>query len=98
MATPSTDSAAIEATINALLADGWELVAVNDGDDGNVAVVNRAQARRAITAVDMAHLYVRKGDETGWVFFVLGNDPEEVINDHTINLSEPLGRLMDSWF
>lgn len=98
MATPSTDSAAIEATINALLADGWELVAVNDGDDGDIAVVNRAQARRAITAVDMAHLYVRKGDETGWVFFVLGNDPEEVINEHTINLSEPLGRLMDSWF
>lgn len=46
----------------------------------------------------MAHLYVRKGDETGWVFFVLGNDPEEVINNHTINLSEPLDRLMDSWF
>lgn len=98
MATPSTDSAAIEATIHALLADGWELVAVKDGDDGNVAVTYRAQARRAITAVDMAHLYVRKGDETGWVFFVLGNDPEEVINNHTINLSEPLGRLMDSWF
>lgn len=98
MATPSTDSAAIEATINALLADGWELVAVNDGDDGDIAVVNRAQARRAITAVGMADLYVRKGDETGRVFFVLGNDPEEVINDHTINLSEPLDRLMDSWF
>lgn len=33
MATPSTDSAAIKATIKALMSDGWELVEVNDGSD-----------------------------------------------------------------
>jgi hypothetical protein len=97
MTTPTSDSAGIRQTIRALLAAGHTLDYVYDGED-EVKVTIEREAIDAITAVDQAHLHVTlPNGARGWVFFVLGNDPEEVICDHTTNLSPVLDPLIDSW-
>lgn len=97
MSAPTSDRGGIQQTIRALKAGGWELDYVNWGND-DVPVSNEAQAVKEIMSVDMAWLYVKKGDETGWVFFVLGNDPREVINDSTVNLLEAIDPMTNEWY
>ena len=107
MATPSSDSAGIRQSIRALRNAGYSLVAVDDGgyyepaeggdSDGDQIVSNETQAIEAITAVDDARLFVKNGDVSGWVRYVMGNSPEEVICDYTVNLSHVLDALIDSW-
>lgn len=98
MTAPSTDRAAVIAIIRAVKAAGWVLDYVYDSED-NVAVENREDmALDAIFAVDEAFLHVnRTGGLTGWVYFVLGNEPFEVAADYTINLEPALGPLYERW-
>lgn len=100
MGAPSSDRDGIQQTIQALRAKGWHLVEVYDGEE-TIPVAIDTEAIDAIMAVDEATLVVAEGTphggQRGWVFFVLGNDPEEVICDHTINLSAAIDPLMDSW-
>lgn len=96
MSKPKTDKAAIRQIIRTVRHAGWELVYVSDGEEG-VPTRTEREALDAVTARDQAHLVVRKPDEVGWVFFVLGNDPEEVASDYTINLTEPIEAVTDKW-
>jgi hypothetical protein len=103
MSTPTTDLGGIQQTIRALKSAGWDLDYVDDGEE-EILVTTEPEATDAITAVDQAWLHVKKREAngvvyaTGYVFFVMGNDPEEVICDHTVNLSDVLNPLTDSWF
>lgn len=97
MSTPTTDRGGIQQTIRALVADGWQLDRVYDGGDEDQPVTTEPAAIEAITAVDDAYLHVKRGDETGWVRFVLGNAPDEVVSDYTTNL-EAVDTLTRSWF
>jgi len=100
MSTPSSDTAAIRQIIRALRAKGYVLIAVWDGEE-RVPVTTETEAIEAITAVDDATLTVAEGTPTGpkgWVLFVMGNDPEEVAADYTINLSHVLDPLTESWW
>lgn len=99
---PKTDEAGIRQAIRALRKDGWGLDWVYDGGE-YVPVSTESEAIDAITAVDDAVLQVRRhatdlgsGYESGWVRFVLGNDPDEVICDYTVNLTV-LDDLIDKW-
>lgn len=102
MGKPTTDRGGIQQAIRALKADGWSLDRISDMGE-YILVSNETQAIEAIEATGMARLYVKrigfggKGSEWGWVFFVLGNDPEEVICDYTTNLT-CLDTLTDSWY
>lgn len=98
MSKPTTDRGGIQQTIRALKEAGWELHQVADGGDENENVATEPEALDAIMAVDDAYLIVKRGDDTGWVRFVLGNDPEEVICDHTADLSDVLDPLTRSWW
>ncbi len=86
MSTPTTDRGGIQQTIRALVADGWALTYVFDGEE-RTAVANETAAIEAITAVDESRLYVRRDGYKGWVHFVLGNSPEEIVADFTTNLT-----------
>jgi hypothetical protein len=97
MAAPVSDKAGIRQAIRALKADGWELAFVNDGDYEDVAVSTETEAIDAITAVDDASLHVTKGTDTGWVRFVMGNEPDEVVCDYTTNLTA-IDTLTDGWY
>lgn len=99
MSAPSSDKAAIRQTIRALRSKGYVLDRVFDGED-DIPVADETEAIAAITAVDDAYLWVAEGTPTGpkgWVRFVMGNEPEEVICDHTIGLSPVLDPLTDGW-
>lgn len=103
MNTPKTDRQAILLTLTALQEAGYRLTRVFDGEEWVDAHDSARAALDAITAVDEAWLRVwRPGTGSnparqGWVYFVLGNAPWEVICDHTTNLSHALDPLMDTW-
>jgi len=103
MGAPTTDRGGIEQVIRALRAAGWELDYVDDTEE-KIPVSTEPEAVEAITAVDEAFLHVKKREsngvvyDTGYVFFVLGNDPEEVVCDHTTNLSDVIDPLTEGWF
>jgi hypothetical protein len=96
MGAPTTDRGGIQQTIRALVAEGWDLLFVWDGED-RVPVTMEPAAIEAITAVDDSRLYVGKGAERGWVRFVLGNAPDEVVCDYTTNLT-CVDTLTESWW
>ena len=96
MSAPSTDAAAMRHIIRALRADDWTLVKVFDGEE-DVPVTNESEAIEAITAVDDAYLFVKRGEESGWVFFVLGNEPLEVACNYTTNLTA-VDRVTREWW
>jgi hypothetical protein len=99
MSTPSSDKAAATAIIRGVLNAGWRLDRVNDGGDV-IPVGTVEQALDAIFAVDMAHLILQhpSTDEIAWIWFVLGNSPEEVAADHTVNLSPAIDPITDKWW
>jgi hypothetical protein len=100
MSAPSTDRGAVQQIIRALRAADYQLVAVNDGEE-LVKVSNEAEALAAIFAVDEATLVVtipRSDGRQGGVFFVLGNDPEEVAADWHLTLSPVLDPLTRAWW
>lgn len=87
--TAKNDIMGIRRVIRTLKRAGWNLDSVYDGEE-NIPVRTEAAAIEAITAVDEAWLYVNRSSERGWCFFVLGNggeDPVEVLNDFTVNLT-----------
>ena len=99
MSAPSSDRGGVTQIIRGLRATGHTLDRVWDGGE-NVPVVNEKEALDAIFAVDEAYLHVRLPDSEreGWVRFVLGNDPEEVVCDYTVNLSDAIDPITDRWW
>lgn len=101
---PQCDRDGIAMSMNALLNNGWDLFQVWDGEEYvDIFDNNQNTALDAIMAVDDAMLIVRRpaidhgsGYESGWVRFVLGNDPGEVICDYTTNLTE-IDKLINTW-
>lgn len=98
MSAPTTDRGGIQQTIRALKADGYELDSVWDGEE-STPVKTETEALDIIMNLDQATMYVNKdGADAGYVFFVMGNDPDEVICDYTVNLESVIGPLTDGWF
>lgn len=103
MGAPTTDRGGIEQTIRALRAAGWELDYVDDREEEYI-VTTEPEAVQHVMDVDEAFVHFKKREAngvvyaTGYVFFVLGNAPDEVICDYTTNLEDVVGPLTDSWF
>jgi hypothetical protein len=101
MSAPSSDKAGVRQTIRALRAADHVITAVEDGaselhnfapDASEDAIIAEAMS------CDDGYLIVRLPDgRESHVYFVFGNDPEEVICDHGVSLEPVLGPLMDGW-
>lgn len=102
MGAPTSDRGGIQQSIRALRDGGWDLDYVNDGEE-EILVDTEPAAIDAVMAVDQAWLHVKRREANGvvhaegYVFFVLGNDPDEVICDYTVNLEDVVGPLVDGW-
>ena len=102
--TPRSDRDGIAMAMHTLLSSGWDMCKVWDGEEYTFILGNNQNtAIVAIMAVDDAMRIVRRpaidhgsGYESGWVRFVLGNDPGEVICDYTTNLTE-IDKLINTW-
>lgn len=100
MPAPKNDTVAIKQTIQALLKAGYKLSKVYDGEE-DIPVTTETEATEAITAVDDATLWIGEGVgflSAGWIRFVMGNDPDEVICDYTTNLDPVITPLMNEWW
>lgn len=72
---------------------GFELCAVNDGDE-TLKVSTPQEAMELIFGVDEAWLYVRKqAGKKRWIFLVMGNadDGSEIITDYGYSEGDPDG-------
>lgn len=103
MSAPSSDSAGIRQVVRALRKAGYRPYKVLYSPDEGVNVVGKTESEivEAIMAVDDANLFVYEGhvgQTGGWVRFVMGNDPEEVVCDYTIGLSHVLNPLTEGWW
>ena len=99
MSKPGSDKDGIRQIYRALVEAGYTVNQVFDGGDEPVEVSNEREAVDAVTAVDEASFNVQKdGKDVSWVFFVLGNDPEEVVNDYGTSLSHVIDSLTESWW
>lgn len=101
MGAPSSDKAAIRQTIRALRKADHVIYGGHDGEE-EVSYAPDASEDAIIadmTACDSSTLWVRLPDGSeSFVFFVLGNDPEEVICDHGVSLSPVLDPLTEGWW
>lgn len=100
MSAPSSDRAGIRQTVRALKSAGYRPAQVNDGEE-TISVTDCGEAKiiEALTATDQSWLYVTGADGTqsSWVYFVLGNDPEEVVCDYSTDLDPVIEPLYDKW-
>lgn len=95
---PSNDAEAIFLILDGLREKGVMVTEVNDGEEV-IPVSSVSDAVEAVTAVDEATVYVTKPDGSeSFIFFVLGNDPEEVVCDHGVSLSEFIDPIVDPWW
>jgi hypothetical protein len=111
MMKPSNDKEAITLILQGLQDKGWRCLMVQDDDmaaaEDNVLVNSVEEAVNTITAVDIATAYLYKNgnkppstkDECdGYVWFVQGNDPEEVAADYTVNVDEIISSITEPWW
>ena len=102
MGAPSSDSAGIRQIIRALKAAGYTPFMAVDGEGEEHHTQNEQELIENLTSCDDGTLYVRlpegSGRKTSHVYFVLGNDPEEVACDWGISLSPVLDPLTESWW
>lgn len=81
----------VKSLIDELKKECLEPIGVNDGEE--YITVQKSSPTETITSVDESVLYVK--DETGMklaVFIVLGNEPEEIVNDYSAD--ERIGRAV----
>lgn len=99
---PSNDREAISLILTGMVEAGCTITGVVD-DTWNMNDVTEAstadEATGLVTAVDEAYVYITSpGHQEGWVRFVLGNDPEEVAADYTVNLGKFLEPIVRPWW
>lgn len=103
MSAPESDKAGVRQTIRALRKANHVITAVEDGASEVHQFAPGASEDAIIAEVmscDDGYLLVTlpDGTTTSHVYFVFGNDPEEVICDHGVSLSPVLDPLMQSWW
>jgi ABC-type Zn uptake system ZnuABC Zn-binding protein ZnuA len=102
MTAPTSDKAGVRQTIRALRNADHVIYAVEDG----ASEVHKFDAKASeddiiaeVMSCDDGYLLVRLPDGTeSHVYFVFGNDPEEVVCDHGVSLSPVLDPLTESWW
>jgi len=100
---PTSDEAAIRQVIRALRQAGYRLTGGHDGEDffEVPADVSEDVLIDHLTACDDStlHTFAEGAErERSHVYFVLGNDPEEVVADYGVSLSETLDPLTEGWW
>lgn len=99
---PSNDREAITLVLEGLSQRGLTITEVIEDTwcpDERTQVTTVQEAIDLSNGVDEAYVFVLTPDgDEGWIRFVLGNDPEEVVCDHTVNLSEFIDPIVDPWW
>src|SRR5687768_7738639 len=98
MSAPRDDKAGVKQTFKALTAAGYT-VDVIDGAGETFKGLSKKEAVEEVMSCDDGYfLAMLDGEQVGWVWFVFGNEPEEVISDHSTTLSHVLDPLTKEWW
>ena len=73
--------------------DSWNPEELDDVETVKEAVDLVMEVDEAVVFVDLPG-----GDASTWIFFVLGNSPEEVACDHGVSLSEYIDPITRCWW
>lgn len=99
---PSSDKAGVRQVIRALRKADHVVIAVRDGAGEEFTFAANAPEDAIIAEVmscDDGVLGVQTPDgKTSFVYFVYGNDPEEVVCDYGVILEPVLGPLTEGWW
>lgn len=100
---PRDDVSAVRQTLRTLRAKGWVVTKLeySDGEFYDGSLLGRRHYMNELLAEVMAvediFVHVQRGDESGWLYFVFGNDPEEVVCNSTTNVDDDLEDLYRKW-
>ncbi len=99
---PSNDREAVTLILEGLTKVGCKVTEVADdtwNPDDLTQVSTVAEAVDLVMGVDEAHVYLDlPNGKSSFIYFVLGNDPEEVACDHGVNLSEFIDPIVEPWW
>jgi hypothetical protein len=99
---PRDDKDGVEQTWDAIVAAGFD-VGVQDGANEEFYGLTKERAVAEVMSCDEGFFIVMPKGETnqalreGYIYFVFGNAPEEVINDYTTNLDYIIDPLSKRW-
>jgi hypothetical protein len=101
---PSTDREAVTLILQGLLDVGVTIRGGNNGEDPEDFTTLEA-AVNYVFEVDVCTIYVAlpelsesNNEKRSHLFFVLGNDPEEVLCDHGVSLSPYVDPIVTPWW
>lgn len=95
---PSNDREAITLILDGLRERGVVVTEAFDGEE-MFKVSTTAEAVAVIMTVDEGTVYVRKPDGSeSFIYFVLGNAPEEVACDYGVSLEEYIDPIVGPWW
>lgn len=96
---PSNDREAISLIIDGLIERGCVITNVWDGAQEKLPYTDKDEAVDWLTSCDDSTMEVTtpEGQES-WVYFVLGNEPEEVACDMGVNILPYLDPITEPWW
>lgn len=99
MSAPKNDRAGVKKTFKALTEAGYTITA-QDGEGDQIEAKTAKEAADHVMTCDDGYFVVKQdgGERVGFVWFVFGNDPEEVVCDYSTSLSHVLDPLTRSWW
>lgn len=99
---PSNDREAISLIIDGLIERGCTPTVSRDGENEDQPYTDKESALDWLTSCDESVLFVNlpegAEDESTFVYFVLGNSPEEVACDYGVSLSPYIDPITDPWW
>lgn len=102
MSKPSSDRAAISRIIDGLIERGCTPTMSRDGENEDLPYTSKKEALDWLTSCDEGVLFVDlpEGAErsSSFIYFVLGNSPEEVACDYGVALSPYLDPIINPWW
>lgn len=99
---PSNDREAISLIIDGLIERGVTPTVSRNGADEDLPYTDKESALGWLTSCDESVLFVNLPEgaarESSFIYFVLGNEPEEVACDYGVSLSPYLDPIVDPWW
>jgi hypothetical protein len=99
---PSNDREAVSLIIDGLIAKGVTINTARDGENEDMKWNgDKKEFIDHLMSCDEGVMFVTLADQpdvNSFVYFVYGNDPEEVVCDHTVNLSPYVDPIVQPWW
>lgn len=100
---PATDEQGVKRVYKALTEAGYTIGVQDGAHEEFPAPMSKKDAVAEVMSCDDGFFIVHndgttnQADRFGYVYFVFGNDPGEVVCDYTTNLEHVIGPLTENW-